>query len=66
MSALKEMQQTERPWALSTPPPFPAIAMKVLELLGHEDTVDVREVVRWLQADPVFSGEMLRVANSAL
>ena len=60
------MQQTERPWALSTPPPFPAIAMKVLELLGHEDTVDVREVVRWLQADPVFSGEMLRVANSAL
>jgi putative nucleotidyltransferase with HDIG domain len=66
MSALKEVQQTERPWALSTPPPFPAIAMKVLELLGHEDTVDVREVVRWLQADPVFSGEMLRVANSAL
>ncbi len=66
MSALKEMQETERPWALSTPPPFPAIAMKVLELLGHEDTVDVREVVRWLQADPVFSGEMLRVANSAL
>jgi len=66
MSALKEVQQTERPWALSTPPPFPAIAMKVLELLGNEDTVDVREVVRWLQADPVFSGEMLRVANSAL
>lgn len=66
MSALKEVQQTERPWALSTPPPFPAIAMKVLELLGHDDTVDVREVVRWLQADPVFSGEMLRVANSAL
>lgn len=39
--------------------------MKVLELLGQED-VDVREVVRWLQADAVFSGEMLRVANSAL
>jgi hypothetical protein len=34
-----------------------------LELLNHEDTVDVREVVGWLQADPVFSGEMLRVAN---
>jgi putative nucleotidyltransferase with HDIG domain len=66
MSALNEVQRTARPWALSTPPPFPAIAMKVLELLGHDDTVDVREVVRWLQADPVFSGEMLRVANSAL
>jgi len=66
MSALKQMQTTERPWALSTPPPFPAIAMKVLELLGHEEDVDVREVVRWLQADPVFAGEMLRVANSAL
>jgi hypothetical protein len=37
-----------------------------LELLGHEDTVDVREVVRWLQADPAFSGGMLRVANYAL
>jgi len=66
MSALKQMKQNERPWALSTPPPFPAIAMKVLELLGHEEDVDVREVVRWLQADPVFAGEMLRVANSAL
>jgi putative nucleotidyltransferase with HDIG domain len=66
MSALNQVKPTERPWALSTPPPFPAIAMKVLELLGHEDEVDVREVVRWLQADPVFAGEMLRVANSAL
>jgi putative nucleotidyltransferase with HDIG domain len=65
MSALTEARHTERPWALSTPPPFPAIAMKVLELLGQED-VDVRQVVRWLQSDPVFSGEMLRVANSAL
>jgi putative nucleotidyltransferase with HDIG domain len=65
MSALAEMKGAERPWALSTPPPFPAIAMKVLELLGQED-VDVRRVVRWLQADAVFSGEMLRAANSAL
>jgi putative nucleotidyltransferase with HDIG domain len=66
MSGMKQVEQADRPWALSTPPPFPEIAMKVLELLGNEDTVDVREVVRWLQADPVFSGEMLRVANSAL
>jgi len=66
MSALKQTNQTEQPWALSTPPPFPAIAMKVLELLGHDEDIDVREVVRWLQADPVFAGEMLRVANSAL
>jgi putative nucleotidyltransferase with HDIG domain len=65
MSALLETKVIERPWALSTPPPFPAVAMKVLELLGQED-VDVRQVVRWLQADAVFSGEMLRVANSAL
>ena len=65
MSVLVETKSAHRPWALSTPPPFPAIAMKVLELLGKED-VDVRQVVRWLQADPIFSGEMLRVANSAL
>jgi putative nucleotidyltransferase with HDIG domain len=65
MSALLKTIGIERPWALSTPPPFPAVAMKVLELLGQED-VDVRQVVRWLQADAVFSGEMLRVANSVL
>ncbi|MBZ5595124.1 MAG: HDOD domain-containing protein [Acidobacteriia bacterium] len=65
MSVVVESKSVQRPWALSTPPPFPAIAMKVLELLGKED-VDFRQVVRWLQADPVFSGEMLRVANSAL
>ncbi|HTT63227.1 MAG TPA: HDOD domain-containing protein [Bryobacteraceae bacterium] len=65
MSSLLKTTEVERPWALSTPPPFPAIAMKVLEVLGNEE-VDVRMVVRWLQADPVFSGEMLRVANSAL
>ena len=65
MTALVETKGADRPWALSTPPPFPAIAMKVLELLGKED-VDVRQVVRWLQADPIFSSEMLRVANSAL
>ena len=65
MSVVLETKSAQRPWALSTPPPFPAVAMKVLELLGQED-VDFRHVVRWLQADPVFSGEMLRVANSAL
>jgi putative nucleotidyltransferase with HDIG domain len=65
MNALVEQKPTERPWALSTPPPFPAIAMKVLEVLKNED-VDVRQVVRWIQADPIFSGELLRVANSAL
>ena len=65
MSALLERKPSERPWALSTPPPFPAIAMKVLEILGRED-MDVRQVVRWIQSDPVFSAEMLRVANSAL
>jgi len=39
--------------------------MKVLEVLGKED-VDVRLVVRWIQSDPAFAGEILRVANSAL
>src|SRR5713226_183106 len=65
MSALLERRLEEQPWALSTPPPFPAIALKVLEILGRED-VDVRQVVRWIQSDPVFAAEMLRVANSAL
>ena len=55
-----------RPWALSTPPPFPAAAIRIISILTEEDNVAVKKVVECIQADPVFAAEVLRVANSAL
>ncbi len=54
-----------RPWALATLPPFPATALRILETLSKDD-VNVRDVVEWVQTDPAFAAELLRVANSAL
>jgi len=53
------------PWALADLPPFPAVALRLLELLSQED-VDVEEVARLIAAEPVFAADVLRVANSAL
>lgn len=55
----------KKPWALSTLPPFPAVALKVLEELSKEE-FETRQVVRWIESDPAFTAELLRVANSAL
>ena len=55
----------QRHWALTTPPPFPAIAMRVMEILAHDDGA-VQEVVKCIQSDPIFAAEILRVANSTL
>ena len=52
-------------WALRELPPFPAIATKLLRLFASEDT-EVREVVGLIRADPAFSSELLRVANSPI
>jgi putative nucleotidyltransferase with HDIG domain len=54
-----------KPWALSTLPPFPAVALKVLEELSKGD-FELKSVVRWIESDPAFTAELLRVANSAL
>lgn len=54
-----------KPWALSTLPPFPAVALKVLEELSKEG-FEIKQVVRWIESDPAFTVELLRVANSAL
>ena len=54
-----------KPWTLSLLPPLPAIALKILEELSHEDFANGK-VVQWIEADPAFTAELLRVANSAL
>lgn len=57
--------QTAKPWALQELPPFPPVALRVMEELNHKEP-DVNRVVGWIQSDPSFSAELLKVANSAL
>lgn len=46
-------------------PPFPAVARKLLALLG-QPRFTIPEVSQVIRADAVFSGEVLRLANSAM
>ena len=55
----------DKPWALKSLPPFPAVALQLLSLLDDE-TVPMRQVVNLLRVDPALSAEILRVSNSAL
>jgi HD-like signal output (HDOD) protein len=54
-----------QPWALRDLPPFRPVAMKLLRLSARED-VPILEILRILRTDAAFSGEVLRLANSAL
>jgi putative nucleotidyltransferase with HDIG domain len=59
------LARPQAPWALRLVPPFPAIAHRILALVGKED-VNFRELGKLLKMDPSFSAELLRFANSAL
>jgi putative nucleotidyltransferase with HDIG domain len=63
MSSL--LARPKAPWALRLLPPFPAVAQRVLAIVGHED-VAVRELGELIKMDPSFSAELLRFANSVL
>jgi len=53
------------PWALDKLPPFPAVAARLMEMLGHEDW-DVAAVGKLIAAEPVFATRLLEMANSPL
>lgn len=46
-------------------PPFQDVAIKVLQISSQED-LDLRKLAKLLSADPAFSADLLRVANSSL
>jgi len=52
-------------WALDTLPPFPAIALKALNLMAGTDTA-LPELCDLIRSDPAFSTAILRLANSPL
>jgi putative nucleotidyltransferase with HDIG domain len=59
------LARPQAPWALRLVPPFPAIAHRILALVGKED-VHAGDLGNLLKMDPSFSAELLRFANSAL
>jgi putative nucleotidyltransferase with HDIG domain len=52
-------------WALRELPPFPSIAVKLLQLLSDEE-VQVKKLIELLRSDAALSAELLRRANSAM
>jgi putative nucleotidyltransferase with HDIG domain len=59
------LARPQAPWALRLLPPFPAVAQRVLALLGREDA-GIDDIGELVKMDPSFSAELLRFANSAL
>jgi len=55
----------QTPWALRLVPPFPAIAHRILALVGKE-VLHANELGDLVKMDPSFAAELLRFANSAL
>jgi HD-like signal output (HDOD) protein len=53
------------PWALRNLPPFPGVAIQVLQILSRDD-VHVSEIGKLISVEPVFAADVLQVANSAL
>lgn len=53
------------PWALENLPPFPKMAMRLLQLLSLDDT-DLNEIGRYIAAEPVYAARVLQMANSSL
>jgi putative nucleotidyltransferase with HDIG domain len=53
------------PWALRNLPPFPGVAIQVLQILAKED-LQMGDIGRLISAEPVFAADVLQVANSAL
>jgi HD-like signal output (HDOD) protein len=56
---------TAQPWALKNLPPFRPVAVRLLRLTAQDD-VPLDKVQQVLRTDAAFSGEVLRLANSAL
>jgi HD-like signal output (HDOD) protein len=65
MRISKTLVRQETPWALRLVPPFPSVAQRIMALAGKEDS-SAEQIGKLVKADPSFSAELLRFANSAL
>ncbi len=53
------------PWAYLRLPPFPQVAVRVLQLASNEN-VQLQQLCDLISADPAFASEVLTVSNSLL
>jgi putative nucleotidyltransferase with HDIG domain len=53
------------PWAYLRIPPFPQVAIRVLQLANHEN-VQLHQLSDLILSDPAFASEVLTIANSML
>jgi putative nucleotidyltransferase with HDIG domain len=53
------------PWAHLRLPPFPQVAIRVLQLVNNEN-VQLHQLCDLISTDPAFASEVLTIANSAL
>jgi len=60
----KNNRATTLPWAYLRLPPFPQVAVRILQLANNEN-VQMRELSSLISTDPAFASEVLTVANSA-
>jgi len=58
-------ERTQLPSLLNDLPPFPVVAIKALQLVSNEKA-PMRELSELIRTDAALSGEILRIANSAL
>jgi putative nucleotidyltransferase with HDIG domain len=58
-------QAVRLPWAHLRIPPFPQVAIRILQLTNNED-VSMSQVSALISSEPAFSSEVLTIANSAL
>ena len=61
----KAVEPTEMRWDPDRLPPFPAIALKALNLMAGTDT-SLHKLCDLIRSDPAFSTAILRIANSPL
>ena len=58
-------QTATLPWAYLRLPPFPQVAVRVLQLANNEN-VQLHQLCDLISSDPAFASEVLTVANSLL
>ncbi len=58
-------QATALPWAHLRLPPFPQVAVKVLQM-ARDENVQMHQLCDLISSDPAFASEVLLVANSLL
>jgi putative nucleotidyltransferase with HDIG domain len=61
----KDENMARLPWAQLRLPPFPQVAMRVLQLANNEN-VQLHQLCDLISSDPAFASEVLTVANSVL